>query len=415
MKLKRIFRSLKKIPLLCLLVVTIFLSDGIYDGILPWPSPFHIPWSYLDRIAPMNRTNKTDRTGDGRPGMSVPENADENPAIPLANTDAPNDGDAVDVFAAGGDAEHAPANIDGTENSPVGADGPDGGINDIGTDATENIPVGSDSDSGEPLSESDGLQQADHTAVHNDSDPDTENNDPDMQEPEQTALGEDGLPLVQYMQVEDDYFDDAVFIGDSRTRSLQLYANLEHTTFLADTGLTIYTVLDKKLTPSTMTSKTTVTDYLANHQFKKIYLMLGINEIGTGTAESFCKSYNEVLETLRELQPDAIIYLQAILHISESKDREHTYINNAAIIERNEALHSLADNEHIFWLDPNPAVCDENGYLIDSYTFDGVHLQAKYVYLWTDYIRQHAICTNPPSSSPDAILWDEPPQPQAMP
>lgn len=207
--------------------------------------------------------------------------------------------------------------------------------------------------------------------------------------PTPVPLGDDGLPIVNYCTVDSTYFDDAVFIGDSRTRSLQLYSGLENTTFLADTGLTIYTVLDKQLTASTG-EKTTVRDYLSSHSFHKIYMMLGVNELGTGTTESFVISYNEVLQAVRELQPDAVIYLQAIMNISQSKHNEGTYINNDTIHERNELLKTLADNQSIYWLDVNPAVCDENGYLIDEYTFDGVHLQAKYISIWVDWLEEHA-------------------------
>ena len=209
--------------------------------------------------------------------------------------------------------------------------------------------------------------------------------------PTPVPLGPDGLPLVEYMCVDDSYFDDAVFIGDSRTRSLQLYSGLDNTTFLAETGLTIQTVLDRKLTPSNSTQKITVREYLATHQFKKVYLMLGINELGSGTAESFVEDYAEVLQTIRELQPDAVIYLQAILNISEAKHKEGTYINNDTIMERNALLKTLADNVTVFWLDANQAICDENHFLRKEYTFDGVHLQAKYVPIWVMWLESNAV------------------------
>ncbi len=209
--------------------------------------------------------------------------------------------------------------------------------------------------------------------------------------PTPIPLGPDGLPLVHYMCVDDSYFDDAVFIGDSRTRSLQLYSGLNNTTFLAETGLTIQTVLDRKLTPSNSNEKITVREYLETHQFKKVYLMLGINELGTGTTESFVEDYAEVLQTIRELQPDAIIYLQAILNISEAKHNEGTYINNDTIIERNELLKTLADNVTVFWLDANQAICDENNFLRKEYTYDGVHLQGKYVPIWVMWLESNAV------------------------
>jgi len=209
--------------------------------------------------------------------------------------------------------------------------------------------------------------------------------------PTPIPLGPDGLPLVDYICVDDSYFDDAVFIGDSRTRSLQLYSGLTNTTFLAETGLTIQTVLDKKITPSNSNEKITVREYLSSHQFKKVYLMLGINELGAGTAESFVEDYAEVLQTIRELQPDAIIYLQAILNISEAKHKEGTYINNDTILERNELLKTLADNVTVFWLDANQAICDENHFLRKEYTFDGVHLQGKYVPIWVMWLESNAV------------------------
>lgn len=393
MRQKRILSIIKKIPFLCLLGITLVLSDGIDDWILPWPSPFHIT---------LARTDGSDDVlamADGRHSLNISEDPVFQAESRMAGNPSVEDGSDIGLNGSGTD--DGMNDSDADDNADAHSADADGSDNSTGSGLSDTAPDGNGMERA-----SDGLISTEHTSGLG-----AENAETDTPDPEQTALGEDGLPLVHYMQVEDDYFDDAVFIGDSRTRSLQLYANLENTTFLADTGLTIYSVLDKKLTPSTMTTKTTVTDYLTDHQFKKIYLMLGINEIGTGTAESFCRYYGEVLETLRELEPDAIIYLQAILHVSESKDKEHPYINNAAIVERNEALQSLVDNEHIFWLDSNPAICDENGYLIDSYTFDGVHLQAKYVYLWTDYLKQHAIQQDvfPVSQSPFPA-----PQPQAM-
>ncbi len=237
--------------------------------------------------------------------------------------------------------------------------------------------------------------------------PDASSDDPQDTDPEPTMppasptptpvpLGPDGLPLVRYTFVDDSYFDDAVFIGDSRTRSLQLYSGLDNTTFLAETGLTIQTVLDRKLTPSNSTQKTTVREYLETHQFRKVYLMLGINELGSGTTESFVEDYAAVLQTIRELQPDAIIYLQAILNISEAKHNEGTYINNDTILERNALLKTLADNVTVFWLDANQAICDENHFLRKEYTYDGVHLQAKYVPIWVMWLESNAVL--PPES-----------------
>lgn len=196
-----------------------------------------------------------------------------------------------------------------------------------------------------------------------------------------------------YMTVEDDYFSDAVFIGDSRTVGMYEYGGLEEiTTFYASTGLTIYKVFDSAIVEVPgQRQKITIEEALGQNQFKKIYLMIGINEMGTGTVETFVAKYQEVVEHLLELQPEAIVYIQGILKVTTERSNQGDYITNEGIVERNEALSQLADNVRIFYLDANPMICDSTGGLEPSYTFDGVHLKAKYVEIWKDYLKNHAV------------------------
>ncbi len=207
------------------------------------------------------------------------------------------------------------------------------------------------------------------------------------------APGDSALPEVQYAAVEDDYFADAVFIGDSRTVGLFEYGGLEETAaFYASKGLTVYKMFEAQIVdvPGER-KKVTVEEALQQNSFGKIYLMIGINEMGTGTVESFLEKYQEVVDHLRELQPDAVIYLQAIIKVTSERSAQGDYINNEGIIARNEGIAKLADNEKIFFLDVNPLVCDETGGMIPDYTFDGVHLKAKYIGIWKDYLKSHAI------------------------
>ncbi len=207
------------------------------------------------------------------------------------------------------------------------------------------------------------------------------------------APGDSALPEVQYAAVEDDYFADAVFIGDSRTVGLFEYGGLEETAaFYASKGLTVYKMFEAQIVdvPGER-KKITVEEALQQNSFGKIYLMIGINEMGTGTVESFLEKYQEVVDHLRELQPDAVIYLQAIIKVTSERSAQGDYINNEGIIARNEGIAKLADNEKIFFLDVNPLVCDETGGMIPDYTFDGVHLKAKYIGIWKDYLKSHAI------------------------
>ncbi len=196
---------------------------------------------------------------------------------------------------------------------------------------------------------------------------------------------------VVYEAVADDYFSDAVFIGDSRTMGLFEYGGLEETsTFYASTGLTIYKLFESPIV-QTPEGKITVEEALSQRQFAKVYLMIGINEMGTGTVETFMEKYKESIERIRELQPDAIIYLQGIIRVTTKRSDEGDYINNVAIEERNIEIEKLANYVDIYYLDVNPLIVDETGGMDPTYTFDGVHLRAQHIYIWKDFLKQHGV------------------------
>ena len=196
----------------------------------------------------------------------------------------------------------------------------------------------------------------------------------------------------EFQPVDDDYFTDALFIGDSRTVGLSEYCEPLDTraTFYAQVSLTIYKVMDKPIVKSG-NDKISLEQALTENHFNKIYIMLGLNEIGTGTAESFAEEYANVVNRIRELQPDAIIFIQGIMHVTEHKSSTDKYFNNDNINRRNEELAKLADNKTVFYMDMNEAVDDENGNLIKELSFDDVHLKASSYERWYQFLLEHGI------------------------
>lgn len=215
----------------------------------------------------------------------------------------------------------------------------------------------------------------------------------ETQDPAATVPVEEIPQEVVYHTVDDSYFDDAVFIGDSRTVGMYEYGGLEETsTFYAFTGLTVYKMFDSAIVSVPgQKKKITVEEALSEKQFAKIYLMIGINEMGTGTVESFMKAYGEAVQHLQELQPDAVIYLQAIMKVTTERSEQGDYITNEGIEARNAEIAELADDQKIFFLDVNPLICDETGGMVASYTYDGVHLKAQYIPIWLDFLKEHAV------------------------
>lgn len=252
---------------------------------------------------------------------------------------------------------------------------------------------------GEPLygekdEDEDGSTAADESTAEKDGSDAQADGDPSEKgdtEGDGTVSGGDAVQW-EFASADESYFDDAVFIGDSRTVGLYDYAGLDNATFYASTGLTIYKLFDAEIVPvEGSRKKQTVEQALSERQFGKIYLMIGINEMGTGTVESFMKKYDEAVKHLQELQPDAIIYLQAIMKVSAERSAKGDYIYNEGIEQRNAEIAKLADNQQIFFLDVNPYVCGDDGGLVSEYTFDGVHLKAAYIEIWKQFLMDHTI------------------------
>ena len=199
------------------------------------------------------------------------------------------------------------------------------------------------------------------------------------------------VPL-SFCEVSDDYFDDAVFIGDSRVVSLYEYSDWKEATYYCSSGMTLGGVF-KEPTGRWKDGnwKVNIADALQQKQYKKVYIMLGINDMGVGDLDYFMNHYTDMVNQIHEWQPDAIIYIMSIMNVSAERNAQGDYINNEAIRVRNERLKELDNGRDTFYLDVNSVVCDENGCLNAEYTFDGVHLYAQYVSLWTDYLKTHAI------------------------
>ena len=203
------------------------------------------------------------------------------------------------------------------------------------------------------------------------------------------------IPLTTeyaYQKVKKDYFDDAVFIGDSRIVGMNDYSGLTNATFFAKTGLTVYNLLDDEFVKDPDTGKDVSVSYMMQHHtYGKIYLMVGINELGTGGTERFQNVYKEVLKKFRKWQPDAVIYVQSIMGVSPKKDKSDPVFNNTNIRDKNYAISKLTDGIHIFYLNIQEIYEDENHDLDQDLTFDDVHLYAQHYDKWVEYLKTHAV------------------------
>ena len=199
-------------------------------------------------------------------------------------------------------------------------------------------------------------------------------------------------PVPESPPVEDSYFDDAVFIGDSRAEGLILNTGLTNATAYVHKGLTVDTVFTEPVINKDG-QKLSVMDALKSTQFSKVYIMLGINETGWVYSQIFQSKYGDIIDSIREINPSAIIYIQGIMPVSNKVSSTHSYITNDRINEYNLLLQELAEEKQVYYIDTENAVASEDGSLPEDAAADGIHLVKGYCEKWLDYLKTHSIAS----------------------
>lgn len=198
-------------------------------------------------------------------------------------------------------------------------------------------------------------------------------------------------PLPETEAVEDTYFDGAVFLGDSRTEGLFLYSGLKTGHFYTAVGATVESVFSKKNFETESGEKVPLLDAVAEQDCDKIYIMLGINELGWSKVKTFHDQYAKLIDRVREDHPEAKIVLQSIPPVSAKQEAKKTYVNNDRISDYNEVIRTLAEEKECYFLDVAACLSDGNGLLPKDLNFDGIHLNPAGCKVWLNYLRTHSL------------------------
>lgn len=220
----------------------------------------------------------------------------------------------------------------------------------------------------------------------NDDDPDPSFSDDPAVDDENTS--EPTPDPLAFREAPDGYFDDTLFIGDSRTVGIQLCGGIDTATYFCSVGMSAYGVRYESVDISGLGTVTLET-LLASRDFGKVYIMLGINDIG-GDLPTIAEDIQKVIDLVLSYQPDAIIYVEATIHVG-AHPAAVASVNNANINAYNELLWELCDGETIFYLNVNPVFDDEMGNLGEEYSSDGIHFTSQYYKVWADWIRSNVI------------------------
>ena len=219
--------------------------------------------------------------------------------------------------------------------------------------------------------------------------PDTTKKPETTKTPETTRPAPVTSPSTTAPQSDEDYFSDALFLGDSRTVGFYLYARIPGATYFARTSMNVYNAFDKKVSETSDTASYDLAELLTKKKFGKIYILLGINEIGYSYT-SIVSNYSKIIDYIKQYQPDAKIIIQSNMHVTKKKsDANPNTFSNTRIDELNRRLSQLADNKKVFYLSFEKIFDGADGAMSSEYSGDGVHLYGKCYKLWRDWMLEN--------------------------
>lgn len=187
-------------------------------------------------------------------------------------------------------------------------------------------------------------------------------------------------------RADDSFFTNTAILGNSLIDGLRIYAKLKTADFYCGTSMSVNSAMNAKKVLLNNGTYGTQLDAMAQKQYDKVYIELGINEIG-GSVDSFIKLYGSMLDKIKNAQPNADIYIMAITPTSRAK--AGTSFRKERVILYNDALYKLAGERECYYLDVYTPFADSEGYLPKSDTWDGVHFTAAKYKDWEEIIRTY--------------------------
>lgn len=158
---------------------------------------------------------------------------------------------------------------------------------------------------------------------------------------------------------------DIVFAGDSLTARC-------HFDELLDTDKTI---LNRGIGSDTTEGLYNRLDEILSHDPSKIFIMIGINDVGLDIPQDDTIHYYEaILDRIKEQNPKISVYVQSVLPTTE--------YDNDQVRDLNASIEQLTEQYNYNYVDINQLFYKDGELITEYYSSDGVHINGAGYDVW---------------------------------
>lgn len=200
------------------------------------------------------------------------------------------------------------------------------------------------------------------------------------------------------------WFDDAVFIGDSVSLKLNYYVTKQRQSdsgymgtaqFLTSgslgSGNALWDVSSQSVHPTYQGEKMKLEESIPLTGAKKVYIMLGMNDVGMYGPEKSAENLETLLDKIQAKAPGVSFYVQSATPMC--KGAEKKALNNDTLTAYNRLVKELCIRRGWHYVDVASVLQDGEGYLPTAYCSDpqgmGIHFTDTACQVWIDYLRTH--------------------------
>lgn len=208
-------------------------------------------------------------------------------------------------------------------------------------------------------------------------------------EEEKETIKEDNIEKEQsHKKVKLD--ETTAFIGDSRTQGFIMYNGLNKVQDYSYIGLMVDTAISKEFIKTSNGNKITLIKDMESKNIERVYIMLGLNELGWAYPQVFKAKYEELIDKIRQTKPNCEIYVQSIIPVTKTKDKSDKIFNNTRIKQYNQLVKEVVNEKNVKYLDVQTALVNSEGYLPEEASTDGIHLGKTYCEKWLEYLKNNS-------------------------
>ena len=189
--------------------------------------------------------------------------------------------------------------------------------------------------------------------------------------------------------VDDSYFKDAVFIGDSISLGMKISRVIPYNHVIAAKNVGINQVVNGDPVYNNQSLMQAIKSTVSAP--KKIYILLGSNGLPGFDNDTQINYYKQLIDQLQSAYPEATVYVESLTPMtSDSQYRKR--FTMAKVNDFNQKLQQVAIDKKVYYLNVQETLKDKDGNLQSGYAAaDGLHMVQKGHKAVVQYYRTHAV------------------------